>query len=366
MKRDISPVVMRFKFGEEFLDACPYGAGHIHDTYVVQFRRPGGSVQRYILQRINTTVFEHPKQLMENIERVTGHLRAKILAAGGDSLRETLNIIPSRDGNAFYKTSTGEYFRAFHFIEAARTVDTPVSLDHVTEVAKAYGRFLKLLSDFPLEQLHEAMPNFHNTKRRYEALMEAVQRDVKHRAHSARKEIAFVEERADGVSLFVDLLAHGKLPKRVVHNDTKINNVMIDDKTGVGICVIDLDTVMPGLSLVDVGDLVRSAANPAAEDEQDLSRVELDLAVYERCVKGYLEGAGDLLSPCEVVLFPFSAKLIALECGMRFLTDYLNGNVYFKIRRESQNLDRCHAQFRLVEDIEKKLGQMSEIVERHR
>ncbi len=366
MNHDISPVVKRFQFVGEFLSVRPYGAGHIHDTYVVRFRSPGGPVQRFLLQRINTTVFQQPERLAENIERVTAHLKAKIAASGGDPMRETLTLVPAKKGNAFAKAAEGDYWRAFHFIEGARTYDTSVSLDHVTEVAKAYGRFLKLLSDLPVERLHETIPDFHHLPKRYQALMLAAGRDVKDRASEVRKEIVFVEDRIDDVSLFVDLLEQGALPRRVVHNDTKINNVMIDDKTGEGLCVIDLDTVMPGLSLVDFGDLVRSAANPAAEDERDLSKVGLDLAVFERCVGGYLEGTGNLLSPNEMELFPFAAKLIALELGMRFLTDYLNGDVYFKIHRTAHNLDRCRVQFKLVDDIESKLDQMSEIVERHR
>jgi len=366
MNHDISPVVKRFQLVGECLDIRPYGAGHIHDTYAVRFRSPDGTIPRCILQRLNTTVFQQPEQLMENIARVTAHLKAKIVAAGGDPMRETLNLVPARDGKTFVKTGTGEYWRAFHFIERSQTYDTAVNWEHVAEVAKAYGLFLKRLSDFPLQQLHETIPDFHNITRRYEGLMLAVERDVKNRANGVKGKIAFVEDRLDDVSLFARLLEQGELPRRVVHNDTKLGNVMIDDKTGEGICVIDLDTVMTGLSLYDFGDLVRSAANPAAEDERDLSKVSFDLDIFERCVRGYLEGTGDLLTPSELDLFPFSAKLMTLECGARFLADYLQGDVYFKINREGQNLDRSRVQFKLVEDIEEKLGRISEIVERHR
>ncbi len=366
MNHDLTPIINRFQFVGELLGVRPYRTGHIHDTFVVRFRSPGGSVQRFLLQRINTTVFQQPERLMENIERVTAHLKAKIAASGGDPMRKTLTLVPAKKGNAFAKTAKGDYWRAFYVIEGARTYDTSVSLDHVTEVAKTCGRFLKYLSDLPLEQLHETIPDFHHTAKRYETLTEAIKRDVKDRASKVEPEIAFVEERADDVLLFVDLLAQGKLPERAVHNDTKINNVMIDRRTGEGLWIIDLDTIMPGLSLYDFGDLVRSAANPAAEDERDLSRVELDLSAFERCVSGYREGAGDLLTPSELNLFPLSAKLIALELGMRFLTDYVQGDVYFKIHRERQNLNRCRVQFRLVEDIESKLDQMTEIVNRHR
>jgi len=366
MNQDISSVVKRFLFVGEFLDVSSYGVGHIHDTAVVRVRSANGSVQRYVLQRLNTAVFEQPEQLMENIERVTAHLKAKIAASGGNPMRETLNLISTRAGRSFVRTGAGEYWRAFHFIEGAQTYDTAVNLGHVAEVAKAYGRFLELLSDLPVGRLHETIPDFHHMNRRCQTLMEAAKRDTEHRAQSARSEIGFVENRADEASILVNLLEQGGLPTRVVHNDTKLGNVMIDDETGDGICVIDLDTVMPGLSLYDFGDLVRSAANPAAEDERDLSKVGVDLAVFERCVGGYLEGAGDLLSPRERELFPFSAKLIALELGMRFLTDYLNGDVYFKAHREAHNLDRCRVQFKLVEELETKHDRMVGIVERCR
>ena len=363
MNHDISPVVKRFQFAGECLDVRPYGAGHIHDTYVVCFRSPDGTIPRYILQRLNTAVFQQPERLMENIERVTVHLKGKIVAAGGDPMRKTLNLVPARDGKVFVKTGAGEYWRAFHFIERAQTYEKAIGAGHVFQLAKAYGRFLKLFCDFPLQQLHETIPDFHHMNRRCQTLMEAAKRDTEHRARSARSEIGFVEDRVDDVSLFVDLLEQGELPRRVVHNDTKLGNVMIDDKTGEGLCVIDLDTVMPGLSLYDFGDLVRSAANPAAEDEQDLSKVGIDLAVFERCVGGYLEGTGDVLSVKEMELFPLAAKLIALELGMRFLTDYLNGDVYFKAHREAHNLDRCRVQFRLVEAMEREHDRMAGIVE---
>jgi len=363
MNHDVSPIAQRFQFIGEFLDIQPYGAGHIHDTYVVRFRSPDGTISRYILPRLNTTVFQQPERLMENIERVTAHLKGKIAASDGNPMRETLNLIPAKDGKPFVKTGTGEYWRAFHFIERAQTYDTAVNLEHVAEVAKAYGRFLKLLCDFPREQLHETIPDFHHLRKRYEVFVLAVRRDMKDRASVVRKEIAFVEDRAEQASILVDLLEQSGLPTRVVHNDTKLGNVMIDDKTGEGICVIDLDTVMPGLSLYDFGDLVRSAANLAAEDEQDLSKVCLDLDIFKRCVEGYLEGMGRLLTPSELDLFPFSARLIALELGMRFLTDYLQGDVYFKIHRVGQNLDRCRVQFRLVEEMETKYDRMARIVE---
>jgi len=300
---------------------------------------------------------------MENIEHVTEHLKKKIAAGGDDPVQTTLDLVPARGGRSFVKTRAGDYWRAFHFIEGARTYDTAVNLDHISEVARTYGRFLKLLHDFPLADLHETIPGFHHTERRCQDLIKAARTDARHRTQSVKSELAFVEKRADAASILVDLLEQGALPIRVVHNDTKLGNVMIDDKIGEGLCVIDLDTVMPGCSLYDFGDLVRSAANPAAEDEQDLAKVGLDLVVFGRCVGGYLEGTGDLLTAREVDLFPLAARVMTLELGMRFLTDYLRGDVYFKTDRVEQNLDRCRVQFKLVEEMETAHDRMARIVE---
>jgi Ser/Thr protein kinase RdoA (MazF antagonist) len=303
---------------------------------------------------------------MQNVERVTAHLRKKIVVAGGDPERETLNLVPTMDGGTFCKTDTGEYWRAYIFIKGARTYQMAESLDHVYNVAKAFGRFLKLLDDFPAEQLYETIPDFHNTGKRFRALLAAVERDAKNRAQSVRAEIEFAERRAEETSVLVDLLERRKLPNRVTHNDTKFNNVMIDDETGQGICVIDLDTVMSGLSLYDFGDAVRSGANSADEDEPDLSKVCIDLDIFDRFASGYLDVARDFLTPTEVAHLAFSAKLMTFECGIRFLTDHLNGDVYFKIHRENHNLDRCRTQFKMVRDMENKFERMEEIVARYR
>ncbi|MFB0534017.1 MAG: phosphotransferase enzyme family protein, partial [Anaerolineae bacterium] len=340
--------------------------GHINDTYVARFRKGDGAVRRYILQRINHNVFKSPEELMHNIEKVTTHLRKKIIAAGGDPERETLNLIPTVGEETFYRTPDGNYWRAYAFIEGAQTYEVVENLDHVYNASKAFGQFQRLLSDFPAGQLHETIPDFHHTRKRFEAFVEAVERDVKDRAQSVRAEIEFVEKRAQDTSVLVDLLERGELPERVTHNDTKFNNVMIDDKTGEGVCVIDLDTVMPGLSLYDFGDSVRSGANPAAEDERDLSKVCIDLEIFDCFVRGYMDAARDFLTSTEVDYLPFSAKLMTFECGMRFLADHLNGDVYFRIHRENHNLDRCRTQFKMIEDMEAKFDQMASIVGKYR
>jgi organic radical activating enzyme len=366
MKPGFPAIVKHFKFDGDFLDARPYGFGHINDTYAAYFRKADGVVHRYILQRINHNVFKHPEKLMQNIERVTTHLRKKIIVAGGDPQRETLNLIHTVDAKTFYRTHDGNYWRAYTFVDGALTYEVVESLDHVYNAAKAFGKFQKLLSDFPVGQLYETIPNFHHTRKRFKAFAEAVERDVENRARSVRNEIEFVEKRAEDVSVLVDLLQQGKLPELVTHNDTKLNNVMIDDETGEGVCVIDLDTVMPGLSSYDFGDSVRSGANPAAEDERDLSKVCVDLEIFDRFAQGYLDAARDFLTSTEVDYLPFSAKLMTFECGMRFLMDHLDGDVYFKIHRANHNLDRCRTQFKMVRDMEEKFDQMVRIVEKYR
>jgi Ser/Thr protein kinase RdoA (MazF antagonist) len=277
-----------------------------------------------------------------------------------------VTLVPTVDDDLVHRTAKGDWWRATLFIEGARTYEMAPSLEAVFHIAGAFGRFQEMLSDFPGSQLYETIPDFHHTPMRYTALMEAVGRDVRNRAASVRDEIDFVEQRADQLSILLDLLAEGRLPQRVTHNDTKTNNVMIDDHTGEAICVIDLDTVMPGLSLYDFGDMVRAGASLAAEDEQDLSRVALDLDRFEQLVAGYLAAVQEFITPLEVDCLAFSAKLMTLECGIRFLTDYLNGDVYFRTDRPGQNLDRCRTQFKLVGEMEAHFRHLVHLVEKHR
>lgn len=363
MNFDIPEVVRNFQFEGELQKIIPWRFGHINDTYILHFKKEKGLIQRYILQRINQNVFKHPEQLMSNVERVTAHLRQKILSSGGDPRRETLNLISTKNGSAFHKTKDCGYWRAYDFIEAAKTYEIPASPEHVYKAAKAFGKFQKQLSDFPAASLFETIPNFHHTQKRFEAFIQAVKRDAMNRAKNVCQEIEFVKKREAETGIIVNLLEKGELPTRVTHNDTKFNNVMIDDATGEAICIIDLDTVMPGSSLYDFGDLVRSSASPAAEDEKDLSKIFVDLGIFERIVSGFLESAGDILTPSEIKLLPFGAKLMTFECGMRFLTDYLEGDVYFRIHREGQNLDRCRTQFRMVAEMEEKSERLRKIVE---
>jgi aminoglycoside phosphotransferase (APT) family kinase protein len=252
------------------------------------------------------------------------------------------------------------------FVEGASSYEQAANPDQVRNAGRAFGRFLALLSDFPVEHLHETIPNFHHTPRRVEALRDAVRRDVADRTRTARAEIAFVEERIAATTKLIDLLETGRLPQRVAHNDTKLDNVLIDDETGLSICVIDLDTVMPGLSAYDFGDAVRSMTNTAAEDEQDLDQVSLDLEAYEQLVAGYLEGAGGILTGEEIDCLVTGAWLMTLECGIRFLTDHLEGDRYFRTHRPDQNLDRCRTQFKMVREMEGRRAEMERIVDRYR
>jgi hypothetical protein len=365
MEPNFAAVVRHFSFDGEFLGVERLRSGHINDSYGAWFRRAGGDRHRYLLQRINHHVFLAPEKVMQNIEAITAHLRNKVVASGGNPARETLTLIPTVTGHSLCQMPEGDYWRAAIFIEGARTYDIVESLEHVYHAARAFGNFQQLLSDFPAGQLHETIPHFHDTPRRFEALVDAIERDAQNRAHTVRAEIAFVEQRATKTSVLADLAAQGQIPQRVTHNDTKCNNVMIDDETGQGICVIDLDTVMPGLALYDFGDSVRSAANMAAEDEPDLSKVEFDLDVFDRITAGYLDAARPFLTPTEIEYLPFSGWLMTLECGMRFLTDHLQGDVYFRTHRPNHNLDRCRTQFKMVQDMEARLEDMERIVSRH-
>lgn len=366
MKPDFPSIVKVFNFDGEYFDIFPYGIGHINDTYAVQFRNSNGSPHRYILQRVNHAVFLDPPGVMHNIKGVTRHLQKKILEKGGNPERETLNIIPTLDGDTYFQCSQGNYWRAYIFIEGAHSYETVESLDHAYTSAKTIGNFQRWLGDYPIEDLNETIQDFHHTPKRYQNFLKVVQHDSQNRARFVSDEIEFVNKRASDMSILIKLQEQGELPNRVTHNDTKFNNVLIDDCTGEGICMVDLDTVMPGLSLYDFGDAVRIAASSAPEDEPDLSKVYLDLDIYEKITHGYLDATRDVLTKTEIYYLTFSTKLMTLECGMRFLTDYLDGDHYFKIHHQNHNLDRSRAQFKLVEDIECKFDQMQAIVEQYK
>ena len=356
---------VNFKLDGMVISAVPYGSGHINDTFLITLRRDDESEGRVILQRMNTSVFVEPEKLMENILNVTSYLRKVIIEQGGDPERETLNVIKTKDDLPYYIDAEGNYWRCYVFIEGAKTYDKVESLDDFYQSAVSFGNFQKMLADYPAETLHETIKGFHDTKARFETFKKVVAEDVCGRAASAQKEIDFVLAHEDVANVFGELLEKGEIPLRVTHNDTKLNNIMIDDETRKGICVIDLDTVMPGLAMHDFGDSIRFGASTAAEDETDLSKVSCDMELFELYTKGYIEGCGGKLTKKEIELMPMGAKVMTFECGMRFLTDYLQGDTYFKIHREGHNLDRCRTQFKLVEDMERKWYTMEEIVEKY-
>ena len=366
MKLDLTDIIKQFNFEGHYTGIIPYGCGHINDTYAVSYLIEDNKTIRYILQRINHHIFKRPEQVMQNVEKVTGHLRQKIEAAGDDPSRETLTLIETNSGQTFIKSPSGNYWRAYDLIENAQTYEVVEKLEHIYSAAWAFGRFQQLLGDFPVSQLHETIPNFHNTPKRYETFLDSVNRDVVNRASNARDEIEFAMTRSTETSLLVNMHAEGKLPLRVTHNDTKLNNVLIDDKTGKGICVLDLDTVMPGLSLYDFGEIVRTGANPAAEDEKDISKVGLNLDIYDALTHGFMDAARDTLTETEIQYLPYGPKMMAYENAIRFLQDHLLGDVYYKTHRENHNLDRCRTQFRLVEDMESKFEQMFDIVNKYK
>ena len=337
----------------------PYGNGHINDTYISE------SNPRYILQRINHSVFKNPEQVMENILGVTEFLKDKIKRIGGDPDRETLNVVKTISGDTLYKTSDGEYYRMYKFIEGSRSYDVPESPDMLYQAARAFGRFQNLLSDYPAESLFETIKDFHDTRKRFENLRKAVEADKCGRCKLVEKEIEFAFAREKETGIIVDAISDGSVPLRVTHNDTKLNNVMLDENTGEGVCVIDLDTVMTGSLLYDYGDALRFGASSGAEDEQDLDKIWFDLEMFEAFTKGFLEEVGGSLTKTERKLLAFSAKMMTYECGIRFLTDYLEGDTYFKIHRENHNLDRCRTQFKLVADMEEKMNEMNSIVEKY-
>ena len=356
-KHDVRDVARHFQIYGEFRSAEPYGSGHINDTYCAIFDQ-AGTVTRYILQRINHNIFKKPVSLMENIQRVTTHLAGK-MSGEPDFSRRVLTLIPVRNGLFYHHDEQGNYWRAYLFIEKAKTYDAVESAGQAFEAARAYGRFQKRLADLPAPRLHDTIPDFHHTPKRFAALVKAIENDAANRAGLAKAEIDFALQRA----AIVDVLINAKLPERVTHNDTKFNNVMLDDVTGEGVCVVDLDTLMPGLTLYDFGDMVRTTTSPAKEDELDLTRVAMQMPMFEALLKGYLTFAVDFLTPAEKRLLAFSGKLITFEIGLRFLTDFLGGDTYFKVHRNGHNLDRCRTQFKLVESIEHQEAQMNKLVE---
>lgn len=351
-----------FALQGEVVAAAPHGSGHINDTYAVVVSQAGAPV-RYIFQRINHTIFKDVPALMDNILRVTSHQRAR-LAGADDASRRALTVVPARSGEPFVRDEHGRWWRAYLFIEKALTYDKIESLAQAREAARAFGEFQRLVADLPGERLRETIPGFHDTPRRYAAFEAAAQADTAGRAAGVAEELFFARSRRPLASLLVDLLAGGHVPERVTHNDTKLNNVMLDDATGYGVCVIDLDTVMPGLSLYDFGDMVRTGTNAALEDETDLSKVVARPEMFAALAEGFLAGCGDSLNATERAHLALAGQVMTYEVGLRFLTDHLQGDVYFKIKRPGHNLDRARNQFALLRSLEAQASRFQAVVEK--
>lgn len=358
--KDISPQVLesirqigdQFAIEGEMINGKEISTGLINSTYMATYEHADGIQARYVFQRINEKVFTDPLAVMQNIECVTRHINWKVLRIRKDSAGRTLNLYPARGGKCYAQGPGGGVWRCYNYIEGCRTYDVIENTRQAYQAAFAFGSFQDLVSDLPVAEIHETIKGFHHTPTRYRQLQNAIEIDALGRVSEVRAELAFVEQRAHYIHKIVDAIAAGSLPIRITHNDTKINNVMIDIKTDKAVCVIDLDTVMPGSTLYDFGDMVRTATSPVGEDEVDLTKVTMQISMFEALVEGYLDAAGGFLTRQEIELLPFSGKLIALEIGMRFLTDYLNGDHYFKIERPQHNLDRARTQLKLIESIE--------------
>ncbi len=365
IKARVISVADHFQFEGTLMTFKPYGNGHINDTYLLTYEIGKMGILNVILQRMNKNVFPNPVELMENIVGVTEFLKDKIVKNGGNPYRETLTVIPAKDGKSYYEDEEDGFWRAFVYIIDTSCYDVAESKEIFYESAYTFGNFQSMLADYPAETLHETIVNFHNTKARFAAFKKAVEEDVMGRAKEVQEEIQFVLDREADACYFTELQEKGELPLRVTHNDTKLNNILVDNSTGKGICVIDLDTVMPGLAMNDFGDSIRSGASTGAEDEKDLSKISCDMELFDIYAKGFIEGCGGKLTPKEIELLPMGAKIMTYECGLRFLMDYLQGDVYFKIHRPEHNLDRARTQFKLVADMEAKWDVMAEIVKKY-
>ncbi|MBQ8893112.1 MAG: aminoglycoside phosphotransferase family protein [Clostridia bacterium] len=360
MMNELQKVIESFAFDGEVVKTEPFGSGHINETLLLTSKKN----TQYILQKMNTYVFTDPQGLMENVFGVTEFLKKRIVEQGGNPNRETLTFIQTKDGDLYYNGPEGAW-RAYRFQSDLMALNAARSPRDFYASGKAFGRFQALLGSYPAETLHETIPHFHDTPARMKQLHEAIEKNASGRLETVKEEVEFALAREDSSAIVMDLQEQGVLPLRVTHNDTKLNNVLLDPETGEGICVIDLDTVMPGQAIFDFGDSIRYGASTAAEDEKDLSKVQLDLELFDAYTQGFLEGCHNVLSPAEKDLLPTGAWMMTLECGIRFLADYLNGDVYFKCDYPEHNLVRARTQFKLVQEMEEKQDQMQAIVAKY-
>lgn len=363
-EKQLQEISRQFQIYGEILHAETLKIGHINETYTATYDQ-GGTRVRYIHQKINQGVFKNPAAVMKNVMRVTTHIRKKQETRNTrDVTRRSLIVIPTRDGKPFFQNGEREAWRTFVFVEGVETYEAVQSPSQAYQAGRAFGEFQQLLVDLPGERLVETIPDFHHTRKRFAALQQAIERDRYNRAKDAQDEIQFALQHEPLVDVILQAMSKGKIPERITHNDTKFNNVMLDVLTGEAMCVVDLDTVMPGCALYDFGDMVRTTTSPTLEDELDLSKVKMQMPMFKKLAQGYLSAAGQFLTRAEKAYIAFSGKLITFEIGIRFLTDYLSGDTYFRIHRPAHNLDRCRTQFKLVESIERQEQAMQRFVDR--
>lgn len=360
----ISQILAAYVLPGTVADVARHGKGHINDTFCVVCKTPEGGTARFILQRLSQAAFPHPEEVMENFVGITSYLRREILAEGGDPLRETLSLVKTGDGADFVTDAGGRAWRLMPFIENADCYQSATP-ELFAASGRAFGRFQYMLRDYPARTLHETIPHFHDTESRFDQFIAALEADKLNRAEGVSPEIQFILRRKADCGVALRALREGKLPLRVTHNDTKLNNILIDRDTHEGICIIDLDTTMPGLAINDFGDSIRFGANHCMEDEQDLTKVNFDISLYEVFTRGFLEGARGSLTPAELEYLPWGARLMTLECGIRFLTDYLDGDHYFHVSHPRQNLDRARTQLKLVKDMEEQFDAMGAVVAKY-
>lgn len=360
----ISQILAAYVLPGTVADVARHGKGHINDTFCVVCRMPEGGTARFILQRLSQAAFPHPEEVMENFVGITSYLRREILAEGGDPLRETLSLVKTGDGADFVTDAEGRAWRLMPFIENAECYQSATP-ELFAASGRAFGRFQYMLRDYPARTLHETIPHFHDTEVRFDQFIAALEADKLNRAEGVSPEIQFILRRKADCGVALRALREGRLPLRVTHNDTKLNNILIDRDTHEGICIIDLDTTMPGLAINDFGDSIRFGANHCMEDEQDLTKVNFDISLYEVFTRGFLEGARGSLTSAELEYLPWGARLMTLECGIRFLTDYLDGDHYFHVSHPRQNLDRARTQLKLVKDMEEQFDAMGAVVAKY-
>lgn len=361
----LKAIISKFAIDGELLRIDTNNSGNINKTFIATFKMKDGTERKYLIQKINTSVFTEPYKLMKNIEGVTNYL-TKALARAKDPSHKTLEVIKTKEGGPLCiieeANGTREYYRAYNYIDNAISYDSSINPQIVYSTGAAFGNFQRLLRGYPMSRLEETIKDFHNTPKRYQRFLEDIKIDPQNRALEVAREIVYILQREDLTSLIIDKLGSSEVPFRVTHNDTKVNNVMMDRDTGKAVAVIDLDTVMPGSLLFDYGDGVRSTASSASEDETDLSKVYLDMELFAAYTDGYLSEMAPFMTDTEISLMAPSIEVITLELAIRFLNDYINGDTYFKINYPQHNLDRARNQLQLVIDIERKIDEMNEYI----